>query len=192
MLDLVSDGCLYVIYDRTTPFQKLQHIAVQMNKIPYVEAEAIIHEIYDDLHVGLDQELIPVPISAIFVSLRHCPAAAYAHAIMLLKQLAQPELPIAIAKFELELFTCSCNGIALGVKTLAFISGLEPNDIQSFQLWLLAGIQKLPLMELFKAHSYPPFLSLVSAAAKLLLSLNATATEILVTHKTLQACKHQG
>jgi hypothetical protein len=137
LLDLVSDGCLYIIYDRTTTLQELQAIAAQMNNIPYVQAEAIIDKLYDDLNVDLDQELVPIPVSAIFVSLRQCPAAAYAQIMIMLKQLAQPELPIAIAKFELELVICSCSGMTLGVKTLSFISGFEPDDIQSFQLWLL-------------------------------------------------------
>jgi hypothetical protein len=184
MTDLDRQGLLFAVYDKQTPLQYLESIASRMNEFQTVQALAVTGSIY----VEGGSTLVPMVAIQLFVG--KCSPEELIQIFRMFKQLTQPKLSIGMGTLRLELTFCACRRLELRVKALSFIFGFEPEDLEAFQLWFLAGLQKFPLTKLVNADPQPPFIRLAIEVERLLISLGAATTDFSITHKLEETCTH--
>lgn len=103
-----------------------------------------------------------------------------ARAMQRLKELANPELSVAISELRIELLICRCSYLSTRLANILFATGFGPEDDEAFMLRYWAAIKQLPVAQLFSDEPQPPYKRLMDGLEHLLAGLGAYVTHLII------------
>ncbi len=174
-----ANNCVFVVYPQGADIVNLNVTAMSFQAETNVRARAL------QARLGSEAERSPV-IMTQFVKGQNAESA-----LSRLKEMTNPELPLAIGVLEIELLICSCRYASSRLKRMVFVMGFGPDDEQAFRLRYLAAIKRLPVAALLSVGPHPPFRQLMDGLQDMLASLGAYPTELRLKPKpNPRQCKH--
>jgi hypothetical protein len=172
---------LLAVYGDDVKRNELKHVVDRLRALPGVQANAT--------RVAFGRPDAP-PTTVIWMGV--LPMFNRHRAMQLLKELTDPEQPIAIARINLYFRWCSCGHLSHS-GDMSFIPSFEPEDEEAFKLRFFAAIQRLDIDTLWKAEPRAPYTPLMDAVAEALAELGAHATDFYFKPESKpQPCTHNG
>lgn len=112
-------------------------------------------------------------------------------AMLQLKEIVKPKLPVAIGKLEIELLLCTCQYISTRQPVPLFVEGFLPEDAESFMLNYYAAMQQLPVVDLLRQAPQPPYGKLRAGIVSMMSGLGASVSALeLWTSPDTRPCTH--
>lgn len=178
LVDTGSDR-LFAVFDKGANLSRLQSVASALTAATGVQTKAI--------KARMNQEVVRTPVIYMQFGIGDDRQLAAEK----LKEMTNPQLPIAIGALRVELLLCTCKYLSTRLADMQFVVGFSPEDDESFMLRYYAGMKRMPVAELFGSSPHPPYEHLMDAIVGMLKDAQAYATELIIQPRPDQrGCTH--